>query len=316
MGLRSLEDGYTPEILDVSQLDRKLLVSNADAVRGLRALLDQEGLWAGVSAGAVLDGRPARRREAGPRPERRHAARRRRLEVRLGRPLGPRRGRARRGDGVDGSGGSRRAAAAAARDGGRDRGARAGGAARRGVRHPLRRARRRAHARSIRPSTATRARTATRSTSQDLLRIVTDIEDAERGPLAIYHSHTRSPAFPSRTDVELAFWPDAAYLIVSLATRSARPARLPPGGTRGGRGRSRNRLRRGIASRAMPFEELKSPAAGDVGRGALRRDRRGDRRDPRHARRAHGAAARRAVARRRDRDRRDRAAARGARTRT
>ena len=54
--------------------------------------------------------------------------------------------------------------------------------------------------------------------SQDLLRIVTDIDDAEEDLLAIYHSHTRSPAFPSRTDVDLAFWPDAAYLIVSLAS--------------------------------------------------------------------------------------------------
>ena len=52
----------------------------------------------------------------------------------------------------------------------------------------------------------------------DLLRIVTDIDDAGEDLLAIYHSHTRSPAFPSRTDVELAFWPDAAYLIVSLAS--------------------------------------------------------------------------------------------------
>jgi proteasome lid subunit RPN8/RPN11 len=53
--------------------------------------------------------------------------------------------------------------------------------------------------------------------AQDLLRIVTDIDDAGEELLAIYHSHTRSPAFPSRTDVDLAFWPDAAYLIVSLA---------------------------------------------------------------------------------------------------
>jgi proteasome lid subunit RPN8/RPN11 len=57
--------------------------------------------------------------------------------------------------------------------------------------------------------------------SQDLLRIVTEIEDADDEILAIYHSHTQSPAFPSRTDVELAFWPDAAYLIVSLATDPA-----------------------------------------------------------------------------------------------
>jgi cysteine synthase B len=55
MGLRSLEDGYTPEILDVSKLDRRVLVSNAEALVGLRALLDREGIWAGVSAGAVVE---------------------------------------------------------------------------------------------------------------------------------------------------------------------------------------------------------------------------------------------------------------------
>jgi cysteine synthase len=54
MGLRSLEDGYVPPILDVSQLDRKVLVSNAEAVAALRALLDREGVFAGVSAGAVV----------------------------------------------------------------------------------------------------------------------------------------------------------------------------------------------------------------------------------------------------------------------
>jgi [CysO sulfur-carrier protein]-thiocarboxylate-dependent cysteine synthase len=54
MGLRSLEDGYVPPILDVSQLDRKVLVSNAEAVAGLRALLEREGVFAGVSAGAVV----------------------------------------------------------------------------------------------------------------------------------------------------------------------------------------------------------------------------------------------------------------------
>jgi cysteine synthase B len=53
-GLRSLEDGYTPEILDLSLLDRKLLVSNEDSVRGLRALAREEGLFAGVSSGGVL----------------------------------------------------------------------------------------------------------------------------------------------------------------------------------------------------------------------------------------------------------------------
>jgi len=54
MGLRSLQDGYVPPILDVSKLDRKLLVSNAESVAGLRALLDREGIFAGVSAGAVV----------------------------------------------------------------------------------------------------------------------------------------------------------------------------------------------------------------------------------------------------------------------
>jgi len=54
MGLRSLEDGYVPPILDVSKLDRKVLVSNEESVTGLRALLDSEGIFAGVSSGAVV----------------------------------------------------------------------------------------------------------------------------------------------------------------------------------------------------------------------------------------------------------------------
>jgi len=54
MGLRSLDDGYVPPILDVSRLDRKLLVSNEDAVAGVYALLEREGIFAGVSSGAVL----------------------------------------------------------------------------------------------------------------------------------------------------------------------------------------------------------------------------------------------------------------------
>jgi [CysO sulfur-carrier protein]-thiocarboxylate-dependent cysteine synthase len=54
MGLRSLEDGYVPPVLDVSKLDRKLLVSNAEAAAAARALLDREGIFAGVSSGAVV----------------------------------------------------------------------------------------------------------------------------------------------------------------------------------------------------------------------------------------------------------------------
>jgi [CysO sulfur-carrier protein]-thiocarboxylate-dependent cysteine synthase len=54
MGLRSLEEGYVPPILDVSKLDRKVLVSNEESVAGVRALLGEEGLFAGVSSGAVV----------------------------------------------------------------------------------------------------------------------------------------------------------------------------------------------------------------------------------------------------------------------
>jgi [CysO sulfur-carrier protein]-thiocarboxylate-dependent cysteine synthase len=53
MGLRSLDEGYVPPILDVSKLDRKVLVSNEESVREVRRLLDEDGVFAGVSAGAV-----------------------------------------------------------------------------------------------------------------------------------------------------------------------------------------------------------------------------------------------------------------------
>jgi cysteine synthase B len=53
-GLRSLSDGYVPPILDVTKLDRKILVSNEESVRGLRALLEREAIFAGVSSGAVV----------------------------------------------------------------------------------------------------------------------------------------------------------------------------------------------------------------------------------------------------------------------
>jgi cysteine synthase len=52
-GLRSLEDGYIPPILDVSVLDRKIFVSNRDAVVWTKKLLAEEGLFVGVSSGAI-----------------------------------------------------------------------------------------------------------------------------------------------------------------------------------------------------------------------------------------------------------------------
>lgn len=53
-GLRSLEDGYTPPVLDASLLDDRFLVSNRDSVIGLRRLLREEGLFVGLSSGAVI----------------------------------------------------------------------------------------------------------------------------------------------------------------------------------------------------------------------------------------------------------------------
>lgn len=52
-GLRSLEDGFIPPIIDLSLLDRKIFVTNYDAIVFTRKLLDDEGLFAGVSSGAI-----------------------------------------------------------------------------------------------------------------------------------------------------------------------------------------------------------------------------------------------------------------------
>jgi cysteine synthase len=52
-GLRSLDDGFIPPIIDLSLLDRKVLVSNRDAVDWTKRLLTEEGLFTGVSAGAI-----------------------------------------------------------------------------------------------------------------------------------------------------------------------------------------------------------------------------------------------------------------------
>jgi [CysO sulfur-carrier protein]-thiocarboxylate-dependent cysteine synthase len=52
-GLRSLDDGFIPPIIDLSVLDRKIMVSNHDAIVWTKRLLDEEGIFAGVSAGAI-----------------------------------------------------------------------------------------------------------------------------------------------------------------------------------------------------------------------------------------------------------------------
>jgi cysteine synthase B len=53
-GLRSLDEGFVPLILDESVLDRRFLVSSEDALRGARELAEREGIFAGISSGAVL----------------------------------------------------------------------------------------------------------------------------------------------------------------------------------------------------------------------------------------------------------------------
>jgi cysteine synthase B len=53
-GLRSLEEGYVPEVFDPSVLDGKFLVSTAESIEALRELTATEGIFAGVSSGGVL----------------------------------------------------------------------------------------------------------------------------------------------------------------------------------------------------------------------------------------------------------------------
>jgi cysteine synthase B len=66
-GLRSLDDGFVPPILELSRLDRKTLVSNTDSILMTRRLADEEGIFAGISSGAVIHicARLARRMERG-----------------------------------------------------------------------------------------------------------------------------------------------------------------------------------------------------------------------------------------------------------
>jgi len=52
-GLRSLDDGFIPPIIDLSLLDRKIFVTNHDAVIWTKKLLVEEGIFAGVSTGAI-----------------------------------------------------------------------------------------------------------------------------------------------------------------------------------------------------------------------------------------------------------------------
>jgi cysteine synthase B len=52
-GLRSLDDGFIPPIIDITLFDRKIMVSNRDAIVWTKRLLEEEGIFAGVSSGAI-----------------------------------------------------------------------------------------------------------------------------------------------------------------------------------------------------------------------------------------------------------------------
>ena len=60
--------------------------------------------------------------------------------------------------------------------------------------------------------------------AQDLLRLTIEADDADHVFWGIVHSHTHTPARPSPTDIGLAFYPDALYLLVSLSPDEADPA--------------------------------------------------------------------------------------------
>ena len=64
---------------------------------------------------------------------------------------------------------------------------------------------------------------------QDLLRLTIATDDADEVFWGIVHSHTHTPAVPSPTDVGLAFYPDALYVLVSLSADDAESATGAPG---------------------------------------------------------------------------------------
>ena len=65
--------------------------------------------------------------------------------------------------------------------------------------------------------------------SQELLGAILEIDDADQVVWGIVHSHTHTPAQPSPTDIGLAFYPDALYLLVSLGASEADAGTGEPG---------------------------------------------------------------------------------------
>jgi proteasome lid subunit RPN8/RPN11 len=70
-------------------------------------------------------------------------------------------------------------------------------------------------------SASTRAEVAYFMDPKEMLAAFKDMRTRELDLAVIYHSHTHSPAYPSMTDIGLAYYPEAAYLIISLENKSA-----------------------------------------------------------------------------------------------
>ena len=66
---------------------------------------------------------------------------------------------------------------------------------------------------------------------EDLLRLTIETDDADEVFWAIAHSHVRSPAVPSPTDIGVAQYPDALYILVSLSDDDVRAWRIVDGAT-------------------------------------------------------------------------------------
>ncbi len=70
-------------------------------------------------------------------------------------------------------------------------------------------------------SNAAKAEVAYFMDPREMLAAFKDMRQRDLELAVIYHSHTHSPAYPSATDVGLAYYPDAAYLIISLEQKTA-----------------------------------------------------------------------------------------------
>ena len=214
MGLRSLEDGYVPPILDVSKLDRKVLVSNAESVaRPARAARPRGRLR------RRLGGRRRPRRAQARRRARRRRRRVRSSPTRAGStsppPSGTRRTSRRRWRSRSGGDPAPRSARSSS-----------------STRAPRSRTRPAGLSRSATASPSVTSRPTNAAASPYRFELEVDPEnwflEDEGYELAVFHSHLSSPPRPSRTDVEnIGLWAGQPYVIYSLARASSPPGASP-----------------------------------------------------------------------------------------